>query len=118
MSVIGPCFWDVNNSSDNGLAPSGNNPLLEPMLTHLYRYMASLAHIGLINNPFPNFHAGIYELPLNRMSNYTADFMWVCYICILEIPFWFWLTTVDKTDHMDQFRKALRRHTPELAKLQ
>ena len=35
MNVSGS-FWLVNIGSGNGLVPSGNNPLPEPMLTHIY----------------------------------------------------------------------------------
>ena len=43
MNARGPCSWYVNIGSGNGLVPSGNKPLSEPMLTEdLQRYMASL----------------------------------------------------------------------------
>ena len=35
MSVIGPYLWQVNIGSGNGLVPSGNKPLPEPMLTQI-----------------------------------------------------------------------------------
>ena len=33
MNVIGLDWWSVNIGSGNGLVPSGNKPLPEPMLT-------------------------------------------------------------------------------------
>ena len=33
MNVIGPYWWQVHICSGNGLVPSGNKPLPEPMLT-------------------------------------------------------------------------------------
>ena len=35
MNVIGLCWWSVNIGSGNGLVPSGNKPLPEPMLTQI-----------------------------------------------------------------------------------
>ena len=35
INVIGPCWWTVNFGSGNGLMPSGNKPLSEPVLTQL-----------------------------------------------------------------------------------
>ena len=37
-------WWHVNTGSDNGLVPTGNKPLPEPMLTQISRHMASLGH--------------------------------------------------------------------------
>ena len=36
MNVAGPYWWEVNIGSGNGLVPSGNKPLPEPMLTQIY----------------------------------------------------------------------------------
>ena len=45
MNATGPYWWLVNIVSGNGLVPSGNKPLPEPMLTQfLGRLMASLGH--------------------------------------------------------------------------
>ena len=44
-------WWRVNIGSGNGLVPSGNKPLPEPMLTQIHvacDHMASLGHIELI----------------------------------------------------------------------
>ena len=35
MNVIGLHWWSVNIGSGNGLVPSGNKPLPEPMLTQI-----------------------------------------------------------------------------------
>ena len=35
MSVVRPSWWLVNIGSGNGLVPSGNKPLPEPMLTQI-----------------------------------------------------------------------------------
>ena len=35
-NATGPHLWDVNIGSGNGLLPSGNKPLPEPMLTQIY----------------------------------------------------------------------------------
>ena len=35
MNVTGLCWWSVNIGSGNGLVPSGNKPLPEPMLTQI-----------------------------------------------------------------------------------
>ena len=42
MNVIGLHWWPVNIGSGNGLVPSGNKPLPEPMLTQICHHMASL----------------------------------------------------------------------------
>ena len=34
--LFGPHWWQVNIGSGNGLVPSGNKPLPEPMLTQIY----------------------------------------------------------------------------------
>ena len=36
MYVTGSYWWQVNIGSGNGLVPSGNKPLPEPMLTQIY----------------------------------------------------------------------------------
>ena len=36
MNATGPSWWWVNIGSTNGLVPSGNKPLPEPMLTQIY----------------------------------------------------------------------------------
>ena len=40
----------VNIGSGNGLVPSGNKPLSEPMLTQICRHMTSLGHNELVVN--------------------------------------------------------------------
>ena len=36
MNATRPYWWKVNIGSGNGLVPSGNKPLPEPMLTQIY----------------------------------------------------------------------------------
>ena len=36
MNVLEPYWWIVNIVSGNGLVPSGNKPLFEPMLIDIY----------------------------------------------------------------------------------
>ena len=49
MNVSGLHLWSVNIGSGNGLVPSGNKPLLEPILTQICRHMASLGYNELIH---------------------------------------------------------------------
>ena len=45
MNAIGLHWWSANIGSGNGLVPSGNKPLPEPMLTKIpVAHMASLGH--------------------------------------------------------------------------
>ena len=45
MNVTGPHWWSVNIGSGNGLVPSGNKPLPEPMLAQIIPdHTASLGH--------------------------------------------------------------------------
>ena len=44
MNATTPHWSLVNIGSGNGLVPSGNKPLPEPMLTQICRHMASLCH--------------------------------------------------------------------------
>ena len=44
IHVTGLHWWSVNVGSGNGLVPSGNKPLPEPMLTQISRHMVSLGH--------------------------------------------------------------------------
>ena len=50
MNVAGVYWWSVNIGSGNGLVPSGNKPLPEPMLTQICRHMVSLGQNELICN--------------------------------------------------------------------
>ena len=36
MNINEPYWWDINIGPGNGLVPSGNKPLPEPMLTQIY----------------------------------------------------------------------------------
>ena len=47
LNVTGLYWWSVNIGSGNGLVPSGNKPLPEPMLTQICRNMALLSRNGL-----------------------------------------------------------------------
>ena len=51
MNVNEPCWWLVTIGSDHGLFPSGNKPLPEPTLTHIYvakwRHWATMGYIML-----------------------------------------------------------------------
>ena len=44
MNAKGPHWLYIDIGSGNGLLPSGNKPLSEPMLTEIYVYIASLGH--------------------------------------------------------------------------
>ena len=54
---LGLHWWSVNTGSGNGLVPSGNKPLPEPMLTQISRHLASQGHneFTVISNYIPNF---------------------------------------------------------------
>ena len=47
LNVTGLHWWSAIIGSGNGLVPSGNKPLPEPMLTQICRNMASLGRNGL-----------------------------------------------------------------------
>ena len=71
MNAMGPHRWQVNIGSGNGLVPSGNKPLPEPMLTKL----ASLGHNEL-NAPLPLSpveHWAGWHLP--HGAQYTATLL-------------------------------------------
>ena len=50
MNATGLHWWSVNIGSGNGLVPSGNKPLPEPMLTQNCCHMASLGHNELMKD--------------------------------------------------------------------
>ena len=62
-----PHLWIVNIGSGNGLVPSGNKPLPEPLLTHIYvGHMVSLAIISwfiLQLHKAPYFPYSILSVP-------------------------------------------------------
>ena len=49
----GPYWRKVNIGSGDGLVPSGNKPLPEPMLTKICHNIASLVPDGLMSMPVP-----------------------------------------------------------------
>ena len=65
MNVTGLKLWKVNIGSGNGLVPSGNKSLSEPMLTHIS--VAIWCHTEKIIAPhYWPFVRGIHQWPLNR----------------------------------------------------
>ena len=57
MNVTGLHWLSVNIGSGNGLVPSGNKPLTEPMLTQTTLYNASIhqgAHLSLTDARLKN----------------------------------------------------------------
>ena len=72
-------WWWVNIGSGNGLVPSGNKPLPEPMLTHIYvtvwRHYPTMSSF-VINKPnsdgdishvlVPKTGSGLLEIPRNN----------------------------------------------------
>ena len=56
MNATRPYWWLVNIGSGNGLVPSGNKPLPEPMLTQIN--VAKCSGINVLNDcfcEFPNY---------------------------------------------------------------
>ena len=63
LNVTRPYWWSVNIGSGNGLVPSGNKPLPEPMLTQICGHRVSLGHNELINQPIDNMDVADDLLP-------------------------------------------------------
>ena len=71
MNVTGLHWWSVSIGSGNGLVPSGNKPLPEPMLTQICRHMASLGLNELISK---------YDLYKHIGNSSRQSFSWLMYI--------------------------------------
>ena len=56
INTIGSCWYWVNIGSGNGLVPSGNKPLPEPILTQIYVTMWHHQATMGVNLQFYNFH--------------------------------------------------------------
>ena len=66
-----------NIGSGNGLVPSGNEPLPEPMLTQIYvHHMASLGHNGLT-------HWGLDKIANILQMTFSIAIFWMKIIVIL-----------------------------------
>ena len=65
MNVTGLHWWAVSIGSGNGLVPSGNKPLPEPMLTQICHHMASLGHNELTHYGLKTYN-GVKFLVINE----------------------------------------------------
>ena len=67
LNVTGLHWWSVNIGSSNGLVPSGNKPLPEPMLTHIsvttwHQKATIMCWINFFERKYLNFHWNFIEV--------------------------------------------------------
>ena len=77
MNGRGPHWWLVNIGSGNGLVPSGNKPLPEPKLTHIY--VAIWHHWAIMSYALAH-HLAYFKMASKSSSNTTVqrELAWWC----------------------------------------
>ena len=74
----------VNTGSANGLVLSGNKPLLEPMLTHIYAPMVSLGHNELTLSLELQFADHIEKF--SKQNFWKNYFLWIS-VSVYRVPY-------------------------------
>ena len=119
MNVTGLHWWSVNIGLGNGLVPSGNNPLPEPMLTqNSCCHMASLGQwvIGVIALVLPR--AGVKYVLSNTNTNTNTFFLGVSNTNTnTNTPVKIWSNTNTNTNTAHQIQIQIQIHTEAETKL-
>ena len=85
MNVTGLHWWSVNIGSGNGLVPSGNKPLPEPMLSRICHHMLSLARNELTDQSY-------FDGLVQDCSISIADALQIMQSCTKPLVYNKWLT--------------------------
>ena len=80
MNVTGLHWWPVNIGSGNGLLPSGNKPLPEPMVTQIFVARKGMSFVYLHHSIVVS--CSIYDFGVIRYLIYLAYFLFFSYLIV------------------------------------